>query len=72
MASSAPFVRAATKLVEYHGKAEHDALGNVPKIATMAAIEGNTLLNPDTHEMVLHLALHQQRTSVAKADRTGW
>jgi hypothetical protein len=65
-------IRAATKLVEYHGKAGYDALGNVPKNAVKAAIESKSLLNPGTREMVLYLAQSQQRPSVAKADKTGW
>ena len=40
---SGAITRAATKLVEYHGKVGYDALGNVPKNATMAAIESKAL-----------------------------
>lgn len=64
--------RATTKLIEYHGKAGYDALGNVPKVAVNAGMASGALLNPGTRDMVLYLAKHCQHPSVAKADKSGW
>jgi hypothetical protein len=65
-------IRAATKLVEYHGKAGYDALGYVPKVAVGDAISSGAMLNPGTRDLVLHLAQHRPRPSVDKADKVGW
>ena len=46
--------RAATKLVEYHGKAGYDSLGYVPKLAVDEAIASGALLNPGTLWFTLH------------------
>ena len=51
--------RTSVKLVEYHGKAAYDALGNVPKHATKAAIANGAILDPSTRDLVLYLAEHK-------------
>jgi hypothetical protein len=65
-------IRAHSKLIEYHGKAGYDALGNVPKIVIGNAIVKNALLDPETRELVLYLAKNHPRPSVAKAEKDGW
>ena len=69
---SEAITRLSVKLIEYHGKAGYDAMGNVPKKAMEAAIEKQLVLNPSTRELVLFLAEHKPRPEQAKEEKSGW
>ena len=69
---SEAITRLSVKLIEYHGKAGYDAMGNVPKKAMEAAIEQQLVLNPSTRELVLFLAEHKPRPEQAKEEKSGW
>ena len=47
-------------MVEYHGKGDYDALGNIPKNAVADAIKTGKMIDPETQQLVRYLAKHKQ------------
>ena len=72
-AAEGGIVRVHVKKVESHGKAgATDGEGNVPNFALKAAIETGALVRPGTRELVMYLADHRRRPSVAQEAKSGW